>query len=133
MARPRREINWEAVEKLTECGCTGIEIASKFKMDENTFYNRFREHYEMRFSDYSGPASKCGKADIRSMLYAKALNNKAPGCSQLLLFLARCELGMKEPEITHNLAANQNQLDQTHLIMQLQNRIRELEENGNQS
>ncbi len=102
-------------------------------MDPDTFYDNFRVHHGCRFSDYSGPASQGGKADIRSMLYAKALNNKAPGCSQLLLFLARCELGMKEPEITHHLAANQNQLDQTHLIMQLQNRIRELEENGNQS
>lgn len=133
MARPKREINWEVVEKLIECGCTGLEIAAKFKIDDDTFYRRFREEYGVRFADYSGPASQCGKAELRSMLYAKALNNKAPGNSQLLLFLARCELGMREPEVTSLLAANQPQIDQSHEIMRLQHRIAELEENADKS
>jgi hypothetical protein len=133
MARPRREINWEVVEKLIECGCTGLEIAAKFKLDPDTFYDRFRKEYGVRFADYSGPAAECGKAEIRSMLYAKALNNKAPGNSQLLLFLARCELGMREPELTSMLAANQPQIDQTHEIMRLQHKIAELEDHANKS
>jgi len=133
MARPRREINWDVVEKLIECGCTGMEIAAKFKLDPDTFYDRFRKEYDMRFADYSGAASECGKAELRSMLYAKALNNKAPGNSQLLLFLARCELGMREPELTSIMAANQPQIDQTHEIMRLQHRIAELEENADKS
>lgn len=133
MARPRREINWDVVEKLIECGCNGLEIAAKFKLDPDTFYRRFQDEYKVRFGDYAGPASECGKAEIRSMLYAKALNNKAPGNYSLLMFLAKCELGMKEPEVTSLLAANQQQIDQSHEIMRLQHRIAELEANADQS
>ncbi len=127
MARPLREINWDIVEKLIEYGCHGIEIAGKFKIDENTFYRRFRQKYKCRFADYVGTGHSGGKADLRMMLWAKAFNNKAPGNAQVLLKLAGCVLGMKEPETINLLAANQQQIDQTHTIMQLQHRIAELE------
>lgn len=130
MARPKREINWEVVEKLIECGCNGKEIAAKFKLDPDTFYDRFRKEYGCRFADYSGDAAECGKAEIRSMLYAKALNNKAPGNATLLLFMARCTLGMREPEVASLMAANQQQIDQTHEIMRLQHEIAELKANA---
>jgi hypothetical protein len=133
MARPRREINWEVVEKLIENGSSGIEIAGKFKIDSDTFYRRFQAEYNCRFADYTAIGSQGGKADLRSMLWAKAINNKAPGNAQLLMFLARCELGMKEPDSVQLLAANQPQIDQTHEIMRLQHRIAELEENADKS
>lgn len=133
MARPLKEINWDVVEKLIECGCSGVEIAAKFRIKSDTFYERFKKEYGCSFQDYRGEAQEAGLADIRSMLQAKALNNKAPGNSNLLIFLARCKLGMREPDVVHSLAANQNQIDQTHTIMQLQHRISELEGNGNQS
>lgn len=126
MARPFKEINWDVVEKLIENGSSGIEIAGKFKIDENTFYRRFQKQYDCRFTDYAGIGSQGGKADIRSMLYAKAINNKAPGNAQLLMFLARCDLGMREPEAVQSLATNQQQIDQTHRIMQLEHEIAEL-------
>lgn len=125
MARPLRDINWDVVERLIENGSSGIEIAGKFKIDENTFYRRFQRQYDCRFADYVGIGSQGGKADLRSMLYAKAINNKAPGNAQLLMFLARCVLGMREPEMIQQLAANQQQIDQTHRIMQLEHELAE--------
>lgn len=133
MARPLKEINWDVVEKLIENGCRGTEIAAKFRIQKQTFYRRFEDKYGESFQNYHTETQEAGLADLRSMLRAKALNNKAPGNAQILMFLARCELGMKEPETTNLLAANQPQLDQSHLIMQLQHRIAELEENGNKS
>jgi hypothetical protein len=52
------------------------------------------------------------------MLYESAMN----GNITCLIFLARTRLGMKEPEITQSLPANQSQLDYTHMIMQLEHR-----------
>jgi hypothetical protein len=133
MARPLKEINWDVVEKLIESGCSGVEIAGKFRIQSDTFYRRFKEEYKTSFQDYRVESQEAGAADLKAMIHAKALNNKAPGNSNLLIFLARCRLGMKEPEVTHLLAANQPQIDQSHTIMQLQHRITELEANGNKS
>jgi hypothetical protein len=131
MVRPLKEINWDVVERLIESGCSGVAIASKFRIQKQTFYERFKKEYGCSFQDYHTDVQEAGLADIMSMLHAKALNNKAPGNSQLLIFLARVRLGMKEPETTSGLAANQIQLDQSHLIMQLQYKISQLEENAN--
>lgn len=131
MARPLKDINWDVVEKLIESGCPGTEIAAKFRIQPDTFYIRFKREYACSFQDYRGRSQEAGLADLRSMLHAKALNNKAPGNSHILIFLAKCRLGMREPEVACNIAANQAQLDQTHLIMQLQHQIAELEANGN--
>jgi hypothetical protein len=132
MGRPKKELNWDVVEKLIECGCPGTEIAAKFRIQSDTFYRRFKEEYECSFQDYKLESQEAGIADLRAMIHAKALNNKAPGNSNLLIFLARCKLGYKEPESNNNLAANQDQIDQSHLIMKLEHRIAELEaENAN--
>ena len=131
MARPLKEINWDVVDKLIEAGCSGIEIAGKFHIKDDTFYRRFEKEYKCRFGDYRGNASEGGAADIRSMLHAKSLNNKAPGNMTGLIFLARCRLGMREPEAIRDQSPIQNQIDQSHLIMELQHKIAELEANAN--
>lgn len=133
MARPHKEINWDVVDKLIECGCNGIEIAAKFHIQKQTFYRRFEEEYGMSFQNYQPEAQEAGLADLKAMIHAKALNNKAPGNSNLLIFLARCKLGMREPDVVHNAAANQTQIDQSHIIMQLSHQIAELEGNANKS
>jgi len=133
MARPPKEINWEKVKQKMEAGCPASEIFSsrEHKMTKDTFYTRFKKEFGCSFQDYYDELSQCGKGDIRWMLHAKCLNNKAPGNLTGLIFKARCELGMKEPEILHALAANQEQIDQSHEIMRLQHRIAELEANAN--
>jgi len=127
MARPLKEINWDVVDNLIEAGCNGIEIAGYFRIQKCTFYDRFEKEYGVSFQNYHSEPQEGGKAKLRSMLYAKALNNKAPGNADLLKFWAKCELGMKEPELTSFLANNQTQIDQSHTVMQQAHRITELE------
>ena len=132
MARPQKEINWDIVESYIQSGCkSGAALARKFDIQNDTFYRKFRDQYGCSFQDYHVASHEAGDEDIRRMLHAKALNNKAPGNSTLLMFLARCRLGMKEPETVHLLAANQTQIDESQLIMQLQHRITELEAGAN--
>lgn len=130
MARPLKEINWDVVERLISCGCSGVEIAGKLRIRSDTFYTRFKKKYKVSFQDYRVEAQEGGLADLRAMIHAKALNNKAPGNSNLLIFLGRCRLGMKEPETTQSVAVNQHQIDQSHYIMQLEHKLAELEANA---
>lgn len=129
MARPQKEINWDIVEKLIECGCFGTEIAAKFRIQSDTFYRRFKEEYGCAFQDYHARSHESGIADLRAMLHAKALNNRAPGNSNLLIFLARTKLGMKEPEMDQSVATNQEFIDQSHEIMRLQHKLAQMENN----
>jgi hypothetical protein len=127
MGRPLKEINWDLVDKLIEAGCSGVAISGKFRIQSDTFYARFKKEYGCSFQDYRADVQEAGIADLMMMLHAKALNNKAPGNSNLLIFLAKTKLGMKEPETTNLVAPNQTGIDQSHIIMQLQNRVLELE------
>lgn len=133
MARPEKEINWDLVDKLIESGCHGTEIAAKFRILPDTFYRRFKKEYGKSFQDYHLGSREAGLADIRYMIHAKAINNKAPGNSNLLIFLAKVKLGYKEPEINQNIAINQTQIDQSHRIMELEHRLAEAEANGDKS
>lgn len=130
MVRPKKEINWDVVEKLMECQCSANEIAGKFRINHDTFYRRFKEEYGQSYQDYQSIIHSAGLADLRAMIHAKALNNKAPGNSNMLIFLAKTVLGMKESEIEIHKSPNQTDIDKDHLIMRLQNKIAQLEENG---
>lgn len=132
MARPKKDINWDVVDRLIECGSPATEIAAKFRIQTDTFYNRFKEEYGCGFQDYRARCQEAGLADIRAMIHAKAINNSAPGNSNLLIFLAKCKLGYKEPE-SSNIPANQAQIDQSHYIMRLEHEIEELKANANKS
>ena len=126
MARPEKEINWEYVHKLIEAGCNGVEIASKLRMQSDTFYGRFKKQYGKSFQDYHVDIAEGGKGDIKAMLHAKAMNNGAPGNITALIFLARCQLGMKEPEIAALTAPLQDKINLQHENMMLKHENQEL-------
>lgn len=95
MARPKKEINWDVVEKRIEAGCSGIEIAAALRIDDDTFYGRFKEHYGKSFSDYSGTFYSAGDSNLKFTQYMKALS----GNMQMLILLGRERLGQgKEQE-----------------------------------
>lgn len=125
MARPPKDINWETVRKKMEAGCTAKEIFSSHdtRMSPDTFYSRFKEEFGCSFSDYSDESNERGIGDLKLMAHAKAMQ----GNITTLIFLLKCRAGMREPELVHNIAANQTQIDQSHLIMELQHKIAELE------
>ena len=131
MARPLKEINWEAVQQYMESGCNGIEIAGKFGLCDDTFYIRFKKHFGKSFQDYSGKSYGAGKADLKRMLHAKALNNNAPGNTQMLIWLSKTQLGYREPDQIQTLATNQPQIDQRHRIMELEHALAEAKANVN--
>lgn len=86
MARPRKKIDMDMVEKLASEGCTVAEIAAHFGVHQSTLYRRkkFKEVYERGLA-------KC-KLSIRRALYKKAIN----GDTKALIFLAKNMLGMSD-------------------------------------
>ena len=127
MGRLPREINWDVVERYLEAGANGIEIAAEFRICKQVFYSRFEKEYGVRFANFLTENTGMGDGKLKRMLYEKALNNKAPGNQVLLMFLARCRLGMKEPEGTNLIPPKQDDIDKDHRLMQQQHRIVELE------
>ena len=87
MARPRKKIDMDVVEKLASEGCTVDEIAAYFNVNKSTLYRRkkFKETYERGLE-------KC-KLSVRRALYKKGVIN---GDTKALIFLAKNMLGMSD-------------------------------------
>lgn len=96
MARPKKEINWEIVEKRMEAGCNGVEIAATLRIQPDTFYIRFKQKYGKSFQDYHGDFYSAGDANLKFTQYMKAL----AGNNNMLMLLGKERLGQgKEQEI----------------------------------
>ena len=94
--RPKKEINWEIVEKRMEAGCSGVEIAAVLRVDSDTFFRRFQEQYGKRFADSSADFYKAGDANLKFTQYMKALS----GNTNMLTLLGRERLNQgKEEEV----------------------------------
>lgn len=129
--RPPKEINWDLVERYIEVGCSGVEIAAKFRIQKQTFYERFKREYNKNFQDYHTDCDAGCKADIRLSLVAKAINNKSQGNATILIFLARTMLGMREPELISNDSPFEDSISLRHENMILRDEVRELREKMN--
>lgn len=87
MARPKKAIDMQEVEKLASEGCTVTEIAAHFGVNPSTLYRRkkFKEHYDRGLE-------KC-KMSVRRALYKKGVES---GDTKALIFLAKNLLGMSD-------------------------------------
>ncbi len=125
MARPPKLINWEVVEKRMECGNSAQTIADSFCIDINTFYRRFKEHYELGFADFIDRARSAGKSNIAYTQYMKALS----GNPQMLMFLGRNWLGQDKEEIKES--PQQDLIELMHKLMLMNAENIELKEKLN--
>jgi len=132
MARPKKEINWDVVEKLMEARATANEIAGKFRINHDTFYRRFKEEFEISYQDYQSMPQGAGIADLKLMQHAKALNNSAPGNANLLIWLGKVLWGQKEPDAVPEKPPNHDEIDKDHTIMQLKYELEKIRAAGNQ-
>ena len=125
MSRPKKEINWDIVEKKMEAGCSAKEIAGGM-CEINTFYDRFKEHYGKCFADYADELYGAGDANIKFTQYMKAL----AGNTNMLTLLGRERLGQgKEQE---KQSPFEDVLAMRHENMILKAEIAKMRENGDQ-
>lgn len=71
--RPRKEVDYEQLEKLCELQCTLREIAGWFRVSEDTVERRCQEHYEMTFADVFKEHSAPGRISLRRAQFNSAL------------------------------------------------------------
>jgi hypothetical protein len=64
------------------------------------------------------------------MIEAKQHDKAMKGYWPALLWLGKVRLGQREPEMIQQLANNQQQIDQSHRIMELEHQLAELKANA---
>lgn len=96
MGRPRKEIDYDELEKLLRMQCTVEECASWFGMGEDTLNNRIKEKYgkDMTFPALFKLKGACGKISLRRKQFQKAL--KGDGDSTMLIWLGKKYLGQED-------------------------------------
>ena len=98
MARPRKEVDWETVNKLCGIHCTGEEIASVLEVSYDTLQRRCQEKHDCGFADYYKKASSNGKISLRRQQYAVAMK----GNVSMLIWLGKNWLGQTDKVETVN-------------------------------
>jgi hypothetical protein len=74
--RPRKEINFDELEKLIGIGHTGEECANWFGIDYDTLNARIKEKFNMGFSDFFKKKNTAFKSSLRRMQFKTALGEK---------------------------------------------------------
>jgi len=119
--RPRKEIDWDRVEKKMESGCTLVEIASHFRMCPTRFGERFKEEYGENFTSFLSNFHSDGKGNVREKQYEEALD----GNTQMLLLLGKLWLGqvdiLPEPKNTNDFNYENEIMKRDHIIAEQQN------------
>jgi len=87
MARPRKQIDPEKVEKLAMVGCPPNEIAAELGCEHKTI--------DRRFGGVVKKGAERGKLRIRSKLFKMAIEEDNLGAA---IFLAKAWCGMRERE-----------------------------------
>lgn len=85
-------INWELVNSALQAGCSGVEVASKLGMIDETLQRACRAKFGMAFSEYAMAKRSEGDLLLKMKMFQIAMN----GDRAMLIFLAKTRLGMIE-------------------------------------
>lgn len=104
MGRPRKEIDFDMLEQLCMIQCTLEEIASCFRVSEDTIERRVKEEYNITFAEYYKQFSGFGKASLRRQQFAEAMK----GNVKMLKWLGSNHLGQSSKSENINSNTNEN-------------------------
>ena len=94
MARPRKEIDFDELEKLCHICCTAEEIANWFHCSVDTLDRRIKEEYEIGFAEYYKQNKSGGKISIRRKQFQTAMS----GNVAMLIWLGKNNLGQSDKQ-----------------------------------
>ena len=97
MGRPRKEINYDELEKLMALQCTEEEIADFFNISVDTLDRRCKEHYGETFAETYKKHSAKGRMSLRRYQFNLAKTNAG-----MAIWLGKQMLGQKEPSYDLN-------------------------------
>ena len=96
--RPAALIDWKAVDRLLQAGCTATQIASRFGITPDTLYNRCKTDNKQDFSAYSRQKREHGETLLHEHQFKKAME----GNLSRLIWLGKQRLGQKERGANEN-------------------------------
>lgn len=92
MARPRKELDMEALKRLCQIQCTQEEMAWFFGMSVDTIETRIKEQFDQSFSEFYKEHSAGGIISLRREQYKSAMR----GNTTMLIWLGKQFLKQKE-------------------------------------
>lgn len=90
--RPAAIIDWKAVNRLLQAGCSAVQIASRIGITADTLYNRCKTDHKQDFSAYSQQKKEHGETLLHEQQFALAMK----GNLGMLVWLGKQRLGQKE-------------------------------------
>jgi transposase len=90
--RPEKPIDWERVDRLLVCGCSGPEIAASLGIHHDTLYNRLAAKYGKGFTEYSQEKKQSGDSILREKQFEKATEKD----NTMMIWLGKQRLKQKE-------------------------------------
>ena len=96
MGRPKKEIDFNVVDKLCAIQCTGEEIASVVGVDYDTLQRKIKEDFGMTFTEYFELKRSSGKASLRRMQWKAAES----GNTTMQIWLGKQYLGQRDKHDT---------------------------------
>lgn len=127
MRKEKLEINWKEFELYAKAGCPQYKIAECLGIDRDTLRDRAVKHYKKDYSAISAHFRSKGDLSIEVRQYQKAMD----GNITMLIYLGKVKLGQKEPDSMSTIPPGIEEIHKDHLIMELQYKIKQLEENAN--
>lgn len=93
VGRPETPIDWKMFEQLCHIQCLQAEIASFFKLTDETLHNRVKKNYGEEYSVVYKKYSDGGKSSLRRIQYRLAEKNVA-----MCIWLGKQYLDQREPQ-----------------------------------
>jgi hypothetical protein len=98
IGRPKKVIDFEALERLCMIQCTGEEIADYFNINYDTLDRIIKDEYNMSFSEYFAKNKGKGRMSLRRAQYTAAMK----GNTTMLVWLGKNWLSQTDKqEISH--------------------------------
>lgn len=96
--RPLALIDWRTVDRLLQAGCTGVQIAARLGIANETLYRATEREHKMGFDAYA--ADKRAHGD--TLLLEKQMEAAMKGDKTMLIWLGKQRLGQKERSANEN-------------------------------
>ena len=90
--RPAAIIDWKAVDRLLQAGCTGTQIAARLGIRAEVLYDGCQREHKADFTEYSRQKKEHGETLLHEQQFALAMK----GNLGMLVWLGKQRLGQKE-------------------------------------
>lgn len=96
--RPRSILDWEKIDSLLICGCSGREIASSMGLHPSTIYERCVTDNGITFAEYSQQKYEKGDSLLKQQQFLKAMGKTTDGDNTMLVWLGKNRLKQRDKQ-----------------------------------